>query len=299
MFIKKNENLVFLSKAITLLLIVSLMIALSSAISMFLLGRGSTLSSLSQDSFQTLMESNKNLAKLIIGSNHVCVFLGSTTLYLLVFYKNRWKRFLNLNHFPPQYLLLFPLALFLLFPSMGYLSHWVEGLNLPEFIKSLDNDSLETLRSLLVMNSIGDLFINILIVGILAGIGEELIFRGIIQKEIANRYHRPHLAIWITAILFSAFHFQIVGFLPKLLIGALLGYAYYLSNNLILPIVIHFLNNSFATISLYFMSGIKIEEESIEKNVPLLSVAFSLLVFGWVFSLIYRNKVISKSAGHE
>jgi len=298
-FISTTQQSPLILKALALILIVVSMILLSSGIGMIIIGNGEEVAGFSKEPFLNLIESNKNLAKLIIGANHALVFLGSTVIYLFFFNRHKWKKFLNIQHFPPQYLLFFPLALFLLYPLMGYAAQWVETLNLPDFFKNLDNDSLKTLQSLLVMVSIWDLLINIMIVGVLAGVGEELLFRGIIQKELFNRYQMPHVAIWLTAVIFSAFHFQIVGFIPKLLIGALLGYAYYLSNSLILPMVIHFLNNSFATVSLYFMGGLKVEDESMEKNVTLLSVAISMMVFGWIFSLIYRDRVKPKSFADE
>ena len=70
---------------------------------------------------------------------------------------------------------------------MGFLTFYISQLELPAFMAEMDVDAMETLNSLLKMDSVGDLFINLFLIAILPGVGEELLFRGIIQKEITNR----------------------------------------------------------------------------------------------------------------
>jgi len=179
---------------------------------------------------------------------------------------------------------------------MGYLSFFIDQIDLPDFLDSMDKSSMESLGELLKMTSIQDLLVNIVIIGIIPGIGEELLFRGIIQKELITKLVNPHLAIFITAVLFSAFHFQVAGFIPKLIIGLVLGYAYYLSGSLILAMVIHTLNNVFLTTSL-FASGGKIETQAEQtENIPVLVVFFSLIMF---FTLSYMILSITKPNIHQ
>jgi len=73
------------------------------------------------------------------------------------------------------------------------------------------------------MNSVADLLINLLIIAVLPAIGEELLFRGVIQRELVKVMDNPHIAILLASIIFSAVHMQIQGFLPKLIIGLILG----------------------------------------------------------------------------
>jgi uncharacterized protein len=228
--------------------------------------------------------------KMIIGLNHFITFIVSPLLFLWIFYRNKVKDYLSLNHFQPAYILLFPLALFSLYPLMGYLSFFVDKIDFPDFLDKMDQESLAAMSSLLTMDTPADLIFNLILIGIIPGIGEELLFRGILQKEIFIRWNRPHLAIWITAVIFSAFHFQVTGFLPKMMIGVMLGYAYYYSGSLILPMVVHALNNSVATLA-YFFSGRNVESESLPtENVPLSAVIFSTIIFGW---LMYYIKSLS------
>jgi membrane protease YdiL (CAAX protease family) len=96
-----------------------------------------------------------------------------------------------------------------------------------------------------------------LIVAIVPAIGEEFVFRGMIQKELYRAVSSPHLAIWLAAVIFSAIHFQFFGFVPRVLIGAFLGYLYYWSGNLWVPIIGHFFNNGLQLVGLYlYQKGI-------------------------------------------
>ncbi|MDE6491112.1 MAG: CPBP family intramembrane metalloprotease, partial [Muribaculaceae bacterium] len=91
--------------------------------------------------------------------------------------------------------------------------------------------------------SVMDLIMGLLVVGVLAGVSEELFFRGALQRLLMTRPMNPHVAIWITAVIFSVFHFQFFGFFPRMLLGAFLGYAAWWSGSLWVPVVVHALNN--------------------------------------------------------
>lgn len=222
---------------------------------------------------------NASMVKVLIGFNHLMTFLVSSMAYVFIFYRHKMKEWLQLYHFNPLLLILFPLALFSLYPLMGYTAFFVNKLELPEFLQKMDQDAMTTLSRLLTMENLGDLAANLLLVGVLAGVGEELLFRGIIQKEIIKYWRKPHAAIWITSVLFGLFHFQVVGFLPKMGIGLVLGYAYHYSGSLILPMIIHILNNSLATVSLYLSGGKLSPEEIPAENIPLAGVLVSTCIF--------------------
>jgi len=78
----------------------------------------------------------------------------------------------------------------------------------------------------------------------MAGLTEELLFRGAILSAIREKIKNPHVAIWIVAFLFSAIHFQFYGFIPRLILGAFLGYLLFWSRSIWIPILVHFLNNT-------------------------------------------------------
>ena len=104
---------------------------------------------------------------------------------------------------------------------------------------------------LLNVHSLGALVLLIFVIGILTGIGEEALFRGLLQKLLWEKTGNKHAAIWIGAIIFSAVHFQFFGFIPRMLLGAFFGYLLVWSGNIWLPITAHFFNNSITVVFHY------------------------------------------------
>lgn len=283
----------FYFKIGSLIVIVILAVLVSNV---FLLGMASLfgITIASESDLMALLQDENNVGyvKTYVAINHILIFIISPLVFLMIFYRDRVKSYLSLNHFHPSLLLLFPMTLFSLYPLIGFLSFYIEQIDLPDFLDNMDKNAMESLGELLHMTSIQDLIINILIIGIIPGIGEELLFRGIIQKELSTKLGNPHIAIFIAAVLFSALHFQVAGFIPKLMIGLVLGYAYYLSGSLILSMVIHSLNNIFLTTSLYAAGGQLKSQDIQTENVPMTLVLFSLVLFA---SLCYMILSVTKT----
>jgi len=102
-------------------------------------------------------------------------------------------------------------------------------------------------------DNFGILLINLGLMALLPAFAEELSFRGTLQQILGNK----HLAIWLTAIVFSAIHMQFYGFIPRMLMGAMFGYIFVWTGSLWVPIVMHFTNNSLAVIAYYLLDGIE------------------------------------------
>ena len=141
-------------------------------------------------------------------------------------------------------------------PIVLALAEWNEGWKLPESLAGLedwmrrtDEQNSELVKLMTRDSRIGILLINIFVMALLPAVGEELMFRGTVQPFLQKWTKSPHWAIWITAFIFSAIHFQISGFIPRMLIGAYLGYLLYWSGSLWLPILAHFMHNSMSIIS--------------------------------------------------
>lgn len=95
------------------------------------------------------------------------------------------------------------------------------------------------------------LLINILVIALVPAIGEELLFRGVLQHFFHQVSNNKHLSVWIIAFVFSAFHGQFYGFIPRMMLGVVLGYAFLFTGSLWTSIIIHFVNNAFAVICSY------------------------------------------------
>ena len=134
-----------------------------------------------------------------------------------------------------------------------------------------------------------------IVVAILPAFGEELVFRGLIQTELQRAIRNPHIAIWLTSILFSAIHLQFLGFVPRALIGAFLGYLYYWSGNLWIPILAHFFNNGLQIVGLYlFQKGaLSFDVESTE-SAPL-PVVITSIVLTLLLLVYFKNYFHSRS----
>ena len=135
-------------------------------------------------------------------------------------------------------------------PLVQVLGIWNSKLVLPDYLSLVERWMRESEANASVMMTqilqgahIKNIIANILIMAIIPAIGEELIFRGCFQKVIGQWWRNPHLAIVFTALLFSAIHLQFFGFLPRFVLGLLLGYLFYWSKNIWVPIIAHFLNN--------------------------------------------------------
>ena len=118
-----------------------------------------------------------------------------------------------------------------------------------QWLRAQEDMALQATEVLMNINSVGQLIVVILTIGLLTGIGEELIFRGSIQRLMIEKRINIHVAIWVTAFIFSALHMQFYGFVPRMLLGAFFGYLVVCSGSLWLPILAHALNNTIATIT--------------------------------------------------
>ena len=132
------------------------------------------------------------------------------------------------------------------------------NIEFPEFMKGfgewargMEDRMIELTKLLSSYDSFGEMLIALVIIGIFPAVGEELVFRGLLQNKLQTATRNAHLAIWISAIIFGAFHMQFFGVVPRILLGALFGYIYLYSGNIWYPILAHFVNNGLAVIIMY------------------------------------------------
>ena len=130
----------------------------------------------------------------------------------------------------------------------------------------------------------------LIVIALLPAIGEELVFRGMFQNEFFRGTRNIHLSIWVSAIIFSAIHFQFYGFVPRLLLGALFGYLYYWSGTLLIPMFAHFFNNAFGVIMIYLHRH-EITDLNVEDNTaaPLQYVILNALLTVGLLYYIWRH----------
>ncbi len=133
-------------------------------------------------------------------------------------------------------------ALLLLMASVKFieaLAAWNMNIALPETLRSVERNTGVLMQSWLYMPSLKWLILNLFAMAILPAVAEEFWFRGVLQRVLARFFRNPHLGIWVTSVVFSALHLQFEGFLPRLAMGAMLGYMVYWSGSLWLSVFIH------------------------------------------------------------
>jgi len=191
----------------------------------------------------------------------------------------------------------------LIHPFIAYLLQWNQNLVLPEFLEGLqiwieasELKAKQITEAFLEMSSMGDLLVNLILIALIPAIGEELLFRGVFQQLFAKWTGKVHLAIFISAFLFSAIHIQFFGFLPRFVLGIILGYMFYWSKNLWLPILAHFTNNAMAIIFIYpFVAG-KMQIDFLNDEIPvdIGGALISFLAVALLMYLLYKKSSIKK-----
>jgi uncharacterized protein len=183
----------------------------------------------------------------------------------------------------------------------GLLMYWNSQMVLPEFLsgveqwmREMETQLMELTVFLTDFQSIPELLTGILVIGVFAGLGEELFFRGLIQPKMQVYFRSPHWGIWVTAFIFSAIHAQFFGFLPRLFLGALFGYLYHYTGSLFYPILGHILNNALTLLLVYGSNQgfIDLDVQATDTvSYPAALVGFLVLILGFLyFKKVNRGK---------
>lgn len=183
--------------------------------------------------------------------------------------------------------------------------HWVASINemmsLPEWLSGVEGWMLrseeqakELTELFLATNTPGGLVLNLFMIAVLPAIGEELLFRGVILRLFREWTKNPHIAVLVSAFLFSALHLQFYGFLPRFLLGIVLGYLFVWTRSIWVPMLVHFINNGIAVVGAWYFARGKIDQdiESIGEVDQAVIIIFSFIVVVAMMFLIrmYEHK---------
>ena len=199
---------------------------------------------------------------------------------------------LAIDHKPQLYpTLLTILALVTAIPVMNMIIEWNNNLTLPESmaeleatLRSLEESAASATQALMGTNSVGSFIVAILIVGVMAGLSEELFFRGALQRILSSGRLNPQVAIWIAAFIFSFMHFQFFGFVPRLILGLFFGYILLWSNNLWYCVIAHATNNILAVTAMWMSerkgSSINLDTlgQTVDSTIPQLPLVIISIV---------------------
>ncbi len=239
-------------------------------------------------SFESILESiqiessveDRNQVRFSIIINHLFTFVFPALVLAIFLFRKKWHRALNI-HQPPKAFNMGLGTLFILAAlPLAQFTFWLnKQIPLPEWATSMESATNDLVNNLLVAEYPYELALNLLVVAIIPAIGEEFIFRGILQKNLHRAIKNPHIAIWLTGILFSTIHLQFEGFIPRMVLGALLGYLFFWTKNLWIPIIAHFANNGLQVYVQYLYQHQQIDynPDQIEQ------VPWSISIFSFIF----------------
>lgn len=188
---------------------------------------------------------------------------------------------------------------FCIFPVTSFTGQINAGMHLPQWLSGVEKWMTDKeaaaagiIDILVPSESFGILLLNLIIIAIIPAIGEELIFRGVFQRIFQRMFRSGHLAIWITAFIFSALHLQFFGFIPRFILGLAFGYLFFWSGTLWLPVISHFVNNAVPVVYTYIQGAEKLNSGP---EVPLLKQVIYLplpIAVGIVILFYFRNKKV-------
>jgi uncharacterized protein len=215
------------------------------------------------------------------------------------FFHNNPIRYLKINIKPKTKSFFLTISIMIVaLPLINLLGEINSNLSLPEFMSSIETwmkqkeaDAMKITEAFLNVETYWGFAINIVMIAIIPGIGEELLFRGVLQRLFAEWFKNIHYGIILSALLFSAMHMQFYGFFPRMLMGILFGYLFYWSGSIWIPILAHFTNNVLAVIvSFYINKGFINEKvETIgNSSDSVIYALFSLLTISALILLFYR-----------
>ncbi len=210
-------------------------------------------------------------------------------------YEGNVSKYLNLdNGFNFKTLILAILSIMVLMPFIGFVGEWNSQIELPEFMsgieewmRRMEESAAIMIEKFIKVETLGGLLFNIFMIAVIPALGEEFLFRGVIQKIFTNMTKNYHWGIWISAAIFSAFHMQFLGFIPRMLLGALFGYMLVWSGSMWLPVLGHFINNLIGVLALHAQNldnestsqmGEFVENMPVHWGVALFSLALTILL---------------------
>ncbi|MGM0565315.1 MAG: CPBP family intramembrane glutamic endopeptidase [Bacteroidota bacterium] len=230
------------------------------------------------------------------------IFVLPPLLFAILIKKNVFYYF-QLDKSPnPRSLLFSFLIAFTILPAINILAQWNQQLNLPELFQSTqqwmevrEETAKELTELFLNRTSWQALMSNLLFIAVIPAIGEELFFRGVLQKTFSAWFRNPHAGIILTAVLFSALHMQFFGFLPRFVLGLLFGYYFYWSRSLWLPVFAHFINNGAAVLVAFLAARGKVDinyEEfgSYNSNAWLVAI-YTIITLVLLYFIYYQSRI--------
>ncbi len=242
----------------------------------------------------------RTLLLAVQGMNTLGGFIIAALIYYYTIVKVTIKKYFTTTPVTTKSLWLTFIVVFSFMIVNTFFSEWNANLELPRFLAGFESwargleDRLKIFTDYLTQfDSPGYFLLTVLVIAVLPAIGEEFLFRGLLQNLFIKISSNPHVAIWLAAFLFGALHFQFYGMVPRMLLGVLFGYLYWWSGNLLIPVFAHFLNNALSLFFLYIyqMGMTDIDMDSTDAFPVSYIISFSII---GIISMYYFKSYYKK-----
>jgi uncharacterized protein len=237
--------------------------------------------------------------RLLAGINQFFVFMvpALCTIYILRRSAPYIKAQVSLRRFPDMVSVGWAIALLIAsMPLVFYSSQINKLLSIPEELAAAAEQAETAIKALMRMPDIWALLANLGLIAVLPALGEELLFRGLVQNQLMRRM-APLGAIVLSGAIFSLLHFQMDGFLPRWILGIVLGWAYWRTGNFWIPVLLHFLNNGVQVVAQFLygqqVTSIDLTENDVE--VPWVAAVFSVVAMYFVVGAMQRHSIPEKN----
>jgi len=267
------------------------------------------LSSLLEMLSQPESETAKSFLYIFQVINQIGMFILPPLLFAYLF-STHSGRYLKVSRSPSLMLLLLGgVSIFTLLPFINWLAEINSHMSFPdalagigEWMKAKEVQADRLTEVFLQVKSPVGLALNLLVIALIPALGEELLFRGLLQRLLGEWTRNIHAGVIITAFIFSALHLQFFGFLPRFVLGLMLGYLLEITQSLWVPIFAHFVNNATLVILFYlhYNGFIATKMEDFGSTHNYFVIAFSLLVTVGLFYGMKRNSPLDSegASGH-
>mgnify|MGYP003293265842 FL=1 len=229
-------------------------------------------------------------------SSQIFTFVLPPILYAMLIKENP-KESLGIKNVSYHWFIIGFVMMYAILPLNNVFAEWNAGLKLPEsmsrieeLIKEMYESSAVILEKLVNVNTFGGFVINLIMIAGLAALGEELLFRSIIQTSLIKICKNAHVGIIIASAIFSFIHFDFYAFIPRLVLGMLLGYMFYYSRSIWVSMFMHFVNNATAVV-IYYLNNIGVTNVDVETfgQTQLLPLLISIALMATLFWLAIKR----------
>lgn len=252
----------------------------------------------------TLLGDNPGLLMASTVSQSLLLFLVPVIIVANVFYRDNKRDFYRFDFGSHKWLLALASVVIyaLLSPLIDWIGFWNNHWNVGKMFSMMSDEYYHTVmgivRKAASAGSVG-LLIMVLVMAVIPAICEELFFRVGLQQLLGKWFKNDHVAVVVTAFVFSLMHMDMSGFLVRFVMGLVLGYVFLYSRSLVPNVMLHFLNNAVATISTYVAIRnrtplAKLEEPWMVHWLPTVLCTIAALVLFW-YCFVRKQKATGYS----